>query len=485
VADAIERLQGRLEGCKSWPPPAESRLHRDMRLYRSLRLTDREHLAAHVNWNESPGDEDRRYLADPLAERIPGCWADMIFGEPATFTAANDSDQDALDALLAANAVPDELQEAVKIASSEREAWWRIVSDQDTDFPVIEWRSRLDTYPLMAGRSNLLAVAFVEKLDPPAGEENEKAVWRLVEYREEGRTVNVLYRCDTGAKTESGIGKPMGLEDHHETEDVAEEWNHALPALLAGYVRNGRGDRPTVGRSDYAGPLDLLLALNENLTIGQENARLSGKKRAIVPPDVLDAHGNFPSGADVFQMPATDGDPDDQTKGLIQIEWEFNAGPIIEWAENLADTALTRSRIAPQLVGRFTEGAQTGPALRARLLDSILCAEGKARAWQTAVPDVIAAAQLVDALPEEQGGYGHQWTEAGKAPGMNRKDSLPVDADEQTQRIVTEISGEILSRRTAIEERHPEWDEERVDKEIDLIAGDIAANAPEPAFAGK
>lgn len=478
MADAIERLQAQLEGAKAWPPPRESAMRRDMVLHRSLRLSEREELSRHVGWNESPGDEDRPYLVDPLAERIPGCWADMIFGEPPEFTAGQDSDQDALDALLAANAVPDELQEGVKTASAEREVWWRVIADQNVDYPIIEWRSRLTTFPLMAGRHQILAVAFAERLDPPKGEKDDRACWRYVEYREPGRIVNVLYRADGEGENSGGLGRECDLEDHPETEGLEEEWNTTLDVLLAGCIRNGRGKHPAVGRSDYAGPQDLLLALNENLTIGQENARLSGKKRAVVTPDMLDARGNFPSGADVLVRQETDGDPDNPAAPLIQVEWEFNAAPMIEWGENLADTALTRSRIAPQLVGRFTEGAQTGPALRARLLDSILCAEGKARAWDAEVPKVIAAAQMVDALPEESGGYGHTWVAAHEEPGMKRKDSLPIDADEQTQRIATEIGAEILSRRTAIEERHPEWEEDRVDRELEQILEDLPAPAP-------
>jgi hypothetical protein len=222
------------------------------------------------------------------------------------------------------------------------------------------------------------------------------------------------------------------------------------------------------------------MGLNEAATVGTENMRLTGKKRAVVTPDMLDAQGNFPTGADVWVRADTDGDPDKKTDSLIQVEWEFDATALIEWAEHLADTALTRARVAPQLVGRFTEGAQTGPALRARLLDSILAAEGKARAWDAEVPNVLLAAQLVDALPEQDGGFGHDWSAAQTAPGVKRKDSLPVDEDDQVARLAQEISAEILSRKTAIEERHPEWESDRVDQELQQIEADLPQPAENP-----
>jgi hypothetical protein len=480
VADAIERLQARLEGCKTWPPQSEQRARREMRLHRAFRVSDRDVLRHAVEW-----DEDRTYVVDPLGERIPGCWADMIYGEAPTFTAAQDSDQDALDALVEANAVPDELQEAVKLASSESQAWWRIISDRDLSHPTIEWRSRLGTYPLMAGRQ-IAAVAFVDRLECPKGDSDENAVWRYVEYQEPGRVVNMLYRASGGAaenedQPDRSIGEPRELADHPETADLEEEWNTTLDVLLAGRVLNGRGASPTMGRSDYAGISDFLLALNEASTVGTENMRLSGKKRAVVTPDMLDDQGNFPSGADVFVRNPTDGDPDQKTESLIQVEWDFNAGALIEWAEHLADIALTRARVAPQLVGRFTEGAQTGPALRARLLDSILAAEGKARAWDAEIPKMLAAAQLVDQLAEENGGFGHDWSKAQEPPAIERKDSLPIDEDEQVARIAQEISAEILSRKTAIKERHPDWSDDQVDEELAAVAEDVHASAP-PAF---
>lgn len=477
MADPIERLVTRLEGSKSWPPANERAARRELRLFRALRETDRDHIKAHLDW-----DSDRSYVVDPLPERIPGCWADMIFGEAPTFTPAAEADKDALDALLQANAVADNLQEAVKIASSEKEAWWRIVVDHALSHPLIEWRSPISTYSLSAGHQTL-AVAFVDRLQAPGDEDDDNAVWRFVEYQERGRIVQRLYRATSGGAEEAdtpdrGLGAPRELADHPETADLEEEWNHSLDVMLAGCVRNGRGARPTAGRSDYVGPLDLLLQLNETTTVGSENMRLSGKKRAVVTPDMLDENGQFPSGTDVFVANQTDGDPDDKAGNLVQVEWQFEAAPLIAWKEDLADTALTRARIAPQLIGRFTEGAQTGPALRARLLDSILCAEGKARAWETEVPNALCAAQLVDALPEEQGGFGHQWSSSGEAPGMDRKDSLPVDATEETQRLASELSAELISRRTAIAERHPEWDGDRIEEELKFIDEDTRPVGP-------
>jgi hypothetical protein len=249
--------------------------------------------------------------------------------------------------------------------------------------------------------------------------------------------------------------------------------------MLCGRVVNKRAPRNR-SRSVYHGIRDFLLALNENLAIGQENARLTGKKRAVVSPRMLDAEGNFPSDTDVFIRQDTDGDPDKPTEGLVQIEWQFDAAALIQWDEHLEERAITRARIAPQLIGQNTEGALTGPALRARLLDTLLARMGKGRFWDDELPQALAAAQMVDDLADNQGGFGRDWGKPAERPSIERGDALPVDEDDEVNRIAAEISAEILSTKTGIEERHPDWSPERVDEEIQRIHEDRPLPAPDP-----
>lgn len=463
----LDQFQRQLEAAGQWPPPNEAAMRRALRIYRALRESDRSVLRG----CHTPGwDADRKYVVDPLAERIPGAFADLIYGEAPAFTAGNDADQPHLDELIQANGFVDQLQEAVGISSGEGSVWWRIIADRSLPYPTIEWHSRLTVVPSFSGRQ-LRAVAFFQDLERPRSDQSDKSVWRYVEIKARRASRNLLYRAEDGT---SGLGKPQPLTSHWFTEDLPEQWNHSLDEILGGYIPNvsggGRnGAAAAVGRSDYHGVKDLLLEMNEAATIGSENMSLTAKKRVVLTPEYLDAEGQFPAGVDVLLASNTDRDPDDPTKGLIQLEWSFDAAPLIAWREHLEEVALTRARVAPQLVGRNTESAQTGPAFRARLLDSLLAAGGKARPYDTAVPQVLLAAQLVDQLPLEQGGFGHPWSGAGEAPAQERASALPVDDREEAERISTEVGGEFLSRQTAIEERHPDWNDERVQEELSRI----------------
>lgn len=474
----IDAFQRELEAQGAWPPKRERKMRDDLKVYRALRESDRAVLrGCHAGGWEA----ERKYIVDPLAERIPGAFADLIYGEAPTFTAAATSDQDHLDEMVQANGLVDQFQEGVGISSGEGSAWWRVVADRSLVYPSIEFHSRLAVVPSFAGRQ-LRAVAFFEELErPPTDREDEKSVWWYVAIEGRGATRNLLFRADDRS---SGLGKSMPLTSHYFTVDLPEEWNHGLDVILAGYVPNvnggGRsGSGRTVGRSDYTGVKDLLLELNEAATIGSENMGLTAKKRVVLTPEYLDAEGNFPAGVDVLLASNTDRDPDDPTKGLVQLEWSFDAAPLVQWIEHTEEKALTRARVAPQLVGRNTESAQTGPAFRARLLDSLLAAGGKARPWDTEGPKMLEAAQLVDSLPIDRGGFGRPWAKAGEAPAVERASALPVDEREEAERVVTEVGGEVLSRRTAVEERHPEWDEVRVDKEMAQIA-EFEPTAPAP-----
>jgi hypothetical protein len=380
--------------------------------------------------------------------------------------AGDEQDQERLDDLVTENSLPAHLIDAAGICSGEGEVWWRVLADRDNaPVPTIEWHSRLNVHPiLLAGRP--IAVAFVEEF-PGVGPENEnvRTVWRYVEFQTQGRTENALYRT---SEHHQGLGERVALSEHPYTADLPPGWDHGLSVMLAGRITNGP-QRREFGRSDYEGVRDQLLALNEAASIGAENARLTAKKRIVVSPEYLTEEGEFPAGVDVILRSKTDVDPERGDGGLAQLEWSFDADQLIAWTEHLVDTTLTRARVAPQLVGRHTEMTQTGPAFRARLLDSILAAQGKGRAWDEGLPEVLVAAQLVDSLPREQGGFGREWTAAGTAPVVERTSIIPEDEDAQVQRLGTEVGALLLSRRSALKVRHPDWTDDQIDEEIRLI----------------
>lgn len=459
-----DQLRAEIEG--RYPVPRESKVRDQIIVHRAFRESNKD-LLRPAGWSKGMTENDgvRDYIVDPLGERIPQVWSDMLFGEEPSFIPVESGDANRMAEMVNANDLTSELQRAEEICSSEGEVWWRVMQDDTLGHARVEWHSRMVVVPLWVG-TKAVAVAYVSEL-----ERTDKVVWRYVEIHEAGWVTRLLYE---GRVNVDKIGEARGLDARPETQDWEAEWNHGFD-MLAGRVVNRLGTDPKFGISDYAGLEDLLLALNETTTIGQENARLTAKQRAILPQRFLDTQGNFPRGAEILVATEVDQDPEKVKNQVAMVEFEFDANALIAYIEHITDRILTRARVAPQLVGRHTEGAQTGPALRARVLDSILAAQGKGKPWDDQVPH-----QLRLMIQIERDIMGIPWAKTNEDPTFRRTEALPEDAESKARRLAIEINAEMLSRKTAIAMAHPEWDAQRVQAEVDQIMKELGNDAPAP-----
>lgn len=450
-----------------WPVRREQPYQDQIRLHRAFRESDHAILRP-SGWNGDTG-RTRDYIIDPLGERIPYVWSDLLFGEDPTISPAKRPDLKRMDELIDVNDLPSELQRAEWICSSEGEVWYRVVPDFANTHACIEWHSRMVVTPLWAGKY-LMAAAFVSDIMDIA---DDKRIYRYVEVHTTGHVRRLLFH---GTKNSNHIGTEVSLETLPVTADWEADWHHGLD-MLAGRIVNRLGADKHMGISDYDGIEDLLLALNEITTIGQENARLTAKQRAILPQQFLDLQGNLPRGAEILVATNVDQDPEKLKNQVAMVEFEFDAAALIAYTEHITDRVLTRARVAPQLVGRHTEGAQTGPALRARVLDSMLAAQGKGKFWDDRAPKVLQSAAQVEKLDTGSGGLGIKWTNVDELPSFKRGSALPEDPEALSRRLAIEVNAKFLSRKTAIAMSHPEWDDSRVEDELALMREETEAAA--------
>jgi hypothetical protein len=446
---------------------------RDIALWVALRESDRDGVKGLIsNW---PADRD--YRVDPLPDRICQAFADLLFGEDPSFTPGQEGDREALEALVEANDLPSEFRRWSADCSSEGEIWWRVYSNSEiSDFPIVEAHSRLDVLPLFRGR-RIPAVGFFSDLwtnEVQIEGQLHIEVWRHVEIQTQGYVRNLLYKGDLVS-----LGQERPLTDRPETQDLEEEWDHGLEVMLAGRVPNKLGRDWRLGLSDFQGIRDQLLDLNEARTIMAENARLTARKRMVVPAAALDANGNFDAGSDVLTVESLDTDLDDKgSKGPYAIlEYTFDASALIAYIDDLIKVALTRVGLTPQFgsgedSGSSRGGAFSGTALRTKLIPTRLAAAGKARYWDDAIPKIVQALQLVDALPTESGGCGHHWTGPKDLPVVERSNALPEDPTEEVTRHVAAVAGEVESVETAVRELNPDKDDKWVNEELDRIKED-------------
>lgn len=467
---AIDELEAKIAATTTWPPTWDG-AWATVSKWQAFREGDLDKLRELARFDRST---HRAYFADPMPSKISTAYSDLIFGEDPTFTAAAESDQDRLEAIIEGNALPSELQLAADTCVSEGEVWWRLLVDpEQADVPLIRWHSRAQVLPLIRGRK-VLAAAFVSQV---AVEGDGAQVYRLCEIHADQVMVNVLYQG-----TSTTLGKRIPLASRSETAELPDEWNHGLP-ILAGRVVNKLGRRANLGVSEYHGVEDYLLALNETATIGQENARMTLKKRALVGQQYLNADGDFLAGADVFVNTGTDMDPDKSGTPTI-IDWAFDAQAFIAYKHELEQTIVSRVGLVPQLVGigSAQDGggqAVTGPAQKLRLLPASLSTSGKGRFWDDELPRLLTAAQRVDALDVKANGFGRTWTDASSAPTVERSSTFPEDETEEATRHQILVAAGLEAKQTAIEELHGgDWSPERVAEEMALIAGDEQITLP-------
>lgn len=449
-----QRLLQELEAT-SFPPPREYKYRSKLELYASIRESISDKLQP--AWWYDEYDNTRDYVIDPLGERIPEIWHELIFGEEPEFEPKLKGDTKLLEEFVDDNDLPTQLGWAEELNSSEGEVWWRLVSQPELGRVNIEWHSRLNVVPLWIGR-NLVAAAFISVLD--VGDSKE---WVYIEVHAEGVILNRLYFHTIGAK----LGTPRPLGDRPETTNLRPQFLHSLD-MLCGRLTNKVGRDWRCGISDYQGISGLLLALNEVANIGQMNVRLTAKKRAIIPERFLNSKGELPGGAEILIATEVDMDPDKIKNDFAMIEWEFDAAALIAYKADLVDTILTRARIAPTLIGKQSQSAGTGPSVRAQLIDSQLAALEKAKVWDDQIPKIMSLAFQLESLPLAAGGVGNSWGST-EPPTFKRTDSIPDDPEAVSRRTVMEVNAKVRSRQTAIEQNNPTWGDQRVQEELDRI----------------
>lgn len=394
-----------------------------------------------------------------------------------------ENDQELLKNIVEANDLPSELRASETICSSEGEVWWRIYTDQgQSDYPIIEWNSRSAVRPLFRGRK-FIAGAFVDEIHRE--EINDQwRVYRMVQIQATGIVRNLLYQG-----TVRQLGTSVPLTDRPETSFLEEEWQHNF-GIMAGRVPNKLGRDRRLGVSDYRSVVDLLFSLNEGTTIGHENMRLTAKKRVAVPREAVTQDGTFDASEDVLIV---DTPLDDQlgsmksTGKFAVLEYSYDSEALIAQKLDTVATILNRVGIVAEMgAGGSSRGggggaaALSGVALRMRLIPTTLAANGKARFWDDQLPKILMIAQMLDAAPVEDGGFGRPWQEAAEPPSVERSQPLPTDETEETNRHVSAVGGEIESRRTAIADLHPDWDDEQVQEELDQIGYELKEFAPAP-----
>lgn len=444
-------------GRNTWPPPAVRERWEEIEFFEALRDNDEDDLRqyASVRW-------DAPYIINPLPRLISRASANLLFGEPAKFTPGDEADADALAALTQANDLDSELVRAAMISSSEGEVWGRIVVQPTLlDYPIIEWVSGEYVIPHFSGRF-VVGATFVTEWKTGQLERH-----RLLETYEAGRITNELYR---GTNTSMGVKVP--LDSYDATRGRPDEQLTGIDAPLVAFVPNSLGSDPDRGVSDYRGLEQRFLALNQATTIGQQNLKLAGRKRALVDAQYLDSAGKLVDGDDVYVRQEKDTVMGDAAKPVQMIDYAYDSAPVTAWVDHLIDTTLTYAGVSPQSVGRSADGgAVSGTALKLKMSHSLIEAAGKGRHYDRALSRLLRFAALLDSRPTTQGGFGRRWAAPDAEPTVQRGDGLLRDDTEAADQLAKLVNAEVISTEEAVRWWRPDWSPAQVDEEVQRITG--------------
>lgn len=470
----MQALHDRLTGDGSWPPPAQANTWEAIELFQAFLSSDETRIRQEVSksWRT-------RYMISPVPRMVSRAKANLLFGEPPKFKAANKNDQARLDYLTGRQGLAAEMHRTAIVASSEGEGWGRVVVDPSViDVPIIEVMSRSRTIPHFQGRF-VTGATFVTTWIPSQGSTER---YRMLEHYTAGAVETELYRGTT-----TRLGHRISLGSFKPTQHRSEQ-----PTLtgfdfpLVAFMPNAIDADPTRGYSDYQGLRDRFLAINESTTVGQQNLRLAGRKRAVIDGAGLDEHGGLSADNDVFIRTRRETGDGVDTAPLQVLDYSFDAEQTVTWIDHLIDTTLTFSGVAPQAAGRSVDGgAVSGTAMKLKMVHSLLEVAGTGAYMDAGVGRLLHAAQVLDSRRTGEGGFGRKWAEPDAPPTMVRGDGLPRDENEAAQQLTAMVGADAISLEERVAFLHPDWPEEQQIEEVKRLKAEQALPVAPSPFAGE
>lgn len=426
---------------------------------------------ARTFWGQPiPQGEKRAKLHAPIAGDIASVSADLLFSEPPKLSlkdSEHKATQDRLDELVD-DGMHANLREGAEVAAALGGVYLRTMWDQEVR-PAGPWISAVHADAAVPEWTydRLRAVTFWRVL----GSDGNKT-YRWLERHEVGAIFHALYEG-----TPDKLGKRIPLTEFDETAGLAvhladgDRIETGIEKLTANYVPNMRPSRiwrntPAAaycGRSDYAGVEGFMDGLDEIYTSLVRDVRL-GKARLIVPETYLESKGPgqgafFDADRELFQ--AVKAMPD---KGLELKAEQF----LIRVAEHEQASLLFLARIfggagySEQTFGMRGEVSVTATEAKAKERRTYITRDRKIQYWGPELSDQLETLLLVD-----QKVFGSN-VEPQK-PQITFGDAVSEDPKATAEILSLLEQARAISTREKVIMRHPEWEKDQVDEEVELI----------------
>lgn len=430
-----------------------------------------------------PPGEKRTRTHVPIAGDIAQTSASLLFSTPPELKttlegAAGAANQAWLDELID-DGFHTRLMEAAEMCSALGGVFLRIVWDTSvSDKPWIQPVPADVAVPAFA-YDKLKAVTFWQVL-----EDNGTDVVRHLELHvpAQNQIVHGVYMGD-----QSDLGEIVPLSDFPATARVFSDLKGDtlnLPDLpfdasTVVYIPNVRPNKVwrelgpqawPLGRSDYWGVEPLMDNLDEVYSSWMRDIQLA-KSRIIVPPEYLDNIGRgqgavFEPERQVFtplSMLHDGGGSPMITMNQFKIRWEEHQNTCTD----LINRIVQEAGYSPQSFGDYQGNAPTATEIEARERTSLMTRQKKIRYTRPPLADIIYSLMCVARL------YFGASAITPERPDLVFPPVALPDVTVMAQTVASLAGAEAASKRTLVMMAHPEWDDEQVAEEVQLIISEV------------
>jgi A118 family predicted phage portal protein len=304
--------------------------------------------------------------------------------------------------------------------------------------------------------------------------------WRHLERHEVGAITHALYRG-----SQNNLGKRVALQARPETEYLANVVDGdgriltGIDRLTCSYNLNmptrawrKRGDLAYTGRSDFAGLHGLFDALDEAFSSWMRDLKLAGGK-IVVPEAALQSFGPgsgqaFDLSQEVFLGLNMPGDPNkpgafDKIQFEIRVQ-EHQSTVLAIYREILRASGYSQSAWGDYAAGSPNQGAQTATEVQDRDKASERTRDKKILYDKQALARQSSVALELDGLlfPGKGGGRFDE-------PDVMFADAAQQDPEKRARVVQMLDAARAASTKRRVELANPDWDDEQVKTEVDLI----------------
>lgn len=455
---------------ESFPYPSETKRLQDYRHY-DLMLQSKHYDAFSIK-----GEKDftqryamLRYIVANFNSLVAKVSADMLFGEKITVTSEN---QDFIETFIEKNELHTQLWESASSNAALGDALFRIrtkdnqIITEDVDPGIYFPHYDIDN---PRKQPDVKELAWTREINGDR--------YLIRELHEVGMIKTTVHRLKgTGATGGEQIGEQVDIKEYNRIAGTTyqEFVDTGIEDFLLIHIPNTklRGNKYHFGQSDFVELESLQFALNNRLTKNDNILDKHSDPIVAVPEGILDEHGNVRKEHLSMIEITNEGEKPEY------ITWNANLEAAFSQIDKIVEFMFMVSETSPDVLGLGQGKAESGRALKMRLIRTIAKSMRKRRYYELGLKRMFMIAQQLSVKGFKA---GEERVTNVEDVDITFSDGIVNDTKEMTEEAILKVEAGLMSAKTAAMELEG-WDEERAIEETNGVNREINTEGPEPLF---